>query len=188
MTDEELRTLGPLAVLVGVWEGKPGRDLAPDPAREPEDTPFSERMVFESIGLVDNHEQLLWGLRYRTEVKRLSNGESFHEELGYWLWDAEHQQVMRCFVVPRGVSVLAGGSATADARSFRVEAVRGSSIYGVVSNAFLDEQFRIERFTMNVTLEDDGAFRYDEDTVMRMPGREELFHHTDACVLRRVEA
>jgi len=185
MSDEASVRLGPLASWIGVWEGEKGLDVAPGAAREEASTPFSERMTFELLGAVDNHEQQLWGLRYRTEVTRLSDGMGFHEDMGYWLWDAEREQVMRAFVVPRGVSVLAGGAATADSRSFSIEAVRGAPIYGVSANAFLDEAFRIERFTMDVRMEDDGRLRYEEDTVMRMPGREALFHHTDACVLTR---
>ncbi|NOY90245.1 MAG: FABP family protein, partial [Deltaproteobacteria bacterium] len=137
MNDEERKNLGPLAALVGVWEGDRGMDVAPGADREPADTPFSERMSFELLGPVDNHEQVLWGLRYRTEVTRLSDGMGFHEDMGYWLWDAEREQVMRAFVVPRGVSVLAGGDAKADSRSFSIEAVRGAPVYGVSANAFL---------------------------------------------------
>jgi hypothetical protein len=42
-------------------------------------------------------------------VWRLGETDPFHEELGYWLWDADAGQVLRCFMVPRGVTVIAGG-------------------------------------------------------------------------------
>lgn len=177
--------LGPLAGLVGIWEGPKGLDVAPGPELEELRTPFSERMTFEFLGEVNNHGQTLWGLRYRTEVTRSSDGVGFHEDMGYWLWDAERGQVMRSFVVPRGIAVLAGGTAAADSRSFTLAAERGASVYGVAQNAFLEHDFRIERFSMKVSIED-GAFAYEEDTVMRLAGREELFHHTDACRLERL--
>ena len=66
----------------------------------------------------------------------------FHEELGYWMWDAANQQVMRCFIVPRGVNVIAGGTVEADATSFELSADVGSETYGICSNKFLDEDSR----------------------------------------------
>ena len=39
----------------------------------------------------------------------------FHTEVGYWLWDGATGEVLRGFVVPRGITVLAGGTADADA-------------------------------------------------------------------------
>ncbi|MDR4484343.1 MAG: heme-binding beta-barrel domain-containing protein [Nitrospirales bacterium] len=52
---------------------------------------------------------MLYGLRYSTVAWPLIQEQPFHEEVGYWLWDAATQQVMRCFMVPRGVLVNAGG-------------------------------------------------------------------------------
>jgi hypothetical protein len=37
-----------------------------------------------------------------------------------------------------------------------------------------------------VTFDEDGSFSYAEDTVMRIKGLSDLFHHTDRNTLRRV--
>lgn len=58
------KKLGPLAGLAGVWEGDKGEDLAPSSTRSVMTTPFRERMRFEPMGLIDNHRQQLYGLRY----------------------------------------------------------------------------------------------------------------------------
>jgi len=110
MTQEVMDNLGPLAALAGIWEGDKGDDTAPSDDRGTEKNLFRERMTFEPIGPVDNHEQKLYGLRYSTVAFRLGEGAVFHEELGYWLWDAKAKQVMRCFLVPRGIAVIAGGT------------------------------------------------------------------------------
>ena len=184
---DDIANLGPLGVLAGVWEGDKGHDTAPDDDRtQTANTPFRERMVFEPIGDVNNHEQQLYGLRYATTVWRLSTDEAFHEEVGYWLWDADNQQVMRCFVVPRGVTVVAGGTAAPDARSFSMLAEVGSPTYGICSNLFLDKEFRTERFELQIDVHDDNSFSYAEDTVLKIKGQEELFHHRDQNTLRRV--
>lgn len=189
MSNPDVDNLGPLRSLVGVWEGDKGHDLAPsddaETDRQPVESLFRERISFEPTGRVDNHEQSLYGLRYSTQAWRLSTGASFHEENGYWLWDAASGLVMRCFNVPRGISLIAGGTATADAKGFKLEADRGSPTFGICVSPFLDREFRIARYTLDVELHDDG-FSYVEDTVMEMPGRDEPFHHTDRNRLRKV--
>ena len=115
-----LEQLGPLSHLVGVWEGSKGDDIAPSDSKknlnQPVNSKFRERMQFTETGRVDNHEQILYGLRYATTAWRINQDTPFHEELGYWLWDQSKKQVLRCFMVPRGVTVIAGGTVSPDAR------------------------------------------------------------------------
>jgi len=181
----ERNELGPLAPLAGIWQGDRGQDVAPSPARSSETTAFRERMSFEPIGCVANHEQALQGLRYATTAWRLGETDPFHEEVGYWLWDGAARQVMRCFLVPRGVTVLAGGSAEPDASRLVLAADLGSATFGIASNPFLHEHFRTVRYDLTVTVNDDGSLAYEEDTQLQMPDRPEVFHHTDTNTLRR---
>jgi hypothetical protein len=187
VTDEEIvRQLGPLAGLVGVWEGSKGVDEAPDASRKRMDTPYREQMTFEPIGPVDNHEQTLFGLRYATKAIRIGEDEPFHEELGYWLWDPSAGQVMRCFLVPRGVTILAGGDAGSEDRSFSISADVGSETYGICSNRFLDREFKTVRYELTVDLHDDGSLHYAEDSQLEINGQDEVFHHRDENTLVRV--
>jgi hypothetical protein len=178
--------LGPLAVLVGVWEGDRGKDISPSAERTIMETPYRERMVFEETGQVDNHEQTLFGLRYRTTACRLGEDDPFHEELGYWLWDAREEQVLRCFMVPRGVTIIAGGTAKADALSFRLAADVGSETYGICSNRFLHREFKTVRYELSLEVRADGSIAYEEDTQLRIKGQGEIFHHKDSNTLRKV--
>jgi hypothetical protein len=185
MPDANLERLGPLAALAGVWEGDAGKDVAPSDDRGTEHNDYRERMVFEPLDPVENHEQVLHGLRYATTAWRIGESDPFHEELGYWLWDPAEKQVLRCFMIPRGVTVIAGGTAEADAKRFEIAAEVGSETYGICSNRFLDREFKTVRYEL--TLECDGeTLSYSEDTQLRMPGRAEVFHHTDANTLKRV--
>ncbi len=186
--DEAIEKLGPLRSLVGTWEGDKGDDLAPDDDRtQVENNKYRERLVFEPTGQVNNHDQTLFGLRYRTTAWRLGEDSPFHEEVGYWLWDAGNKQILRCFIVPRGITVLAGGTAEADAKSFELAAELGSPTYGICSNQFLDREFKTVRYELKVTVHDDGSFSYDEDTQMQIPGQAEIFHHRDKNTVRRVD-
>ncbi len=186
MSDDILKKLGPLAALSGVWEGEVGQDVAPDDDRGTERNDFRERMVFDPFGPVENHEQVLYGLRYSTTAWRLGEDDPFHEELGYWLWDAANKQVMRCFIVPRGVNVIAGGTVEADATSFELSADVGSETYGICSNKFLDEEFKTIRYELTVSCDGD-RLTYSEDTQLKVKGRSEVFHHTDGNTLKRIE-
>ncbi|MDE3243720.1 MAG: FABP family protein, partial [Nitrospirota bacterium] len=100
MTQQQ-KELGPLAALAGIWEGQKGDDTAPSDDRGTEQNKYRERITFEPIGSVNNHEQTLYGLRYATTAWRIGEETPFHEEVGYWLWDPKEKQVLRCFIVPR---------------------------------------------------------------------------------------
>ena len=186
MTDEAVKNLGPLGALVGTWEGDKGDDTAPSPDRGTETNKFRERMTFEPIGLVDNHEQNLYGLRYSTMAWRIGEADAFHQEVGYWLWDADAQQVMRCFIVPRGVVVLAGGTVKPGAKSFKLSAKVGSHTYGICSNQFLDKEFKTVGYELKITVHGENSFSYDEDSQLKMKGRARIFHHRDKNTLTRM--
>lgn len=187
MTDDAIISgLGPLSALAGIWEGDQGLDEAPSSSRGRMETAYRERIVFEPMGPVTNHEQQLFGLRYSTTAYPVGQEDPFHEELGYWLWDAAEGQVMRCFLVPRGVTILAGGDAGPEDRSFSLAAEVGSEIYGISSNRFLDREFKTVRYELTVTLEDKDRFRYEEDTQLLLKDRSDVFHHRDSNVLQRI--
>ena len=184
---EILENLGPLAQLAGSWEGVSGHDTAPSDDRGTEINLYRERMTFDPFGPVDNHEQKLFGLRYSTVVHRLDEPDPFHEVTGYWLWDSKAGLVMRCFLVPRGISVIAGGMVAAGAKEFALEATLGSSTFGICSNPFLDREFKTVRYTLQLSVAQSGtALDYEEVTFLQMPGRMEIFRHVDKNSLKKI--
>jgi hypothetical protein len=187
MSDDLLGNLGPLAALAGTWEGEKGLDKAPDDDRTGVETNhYRERMTFVPFGPTYNHEQCLYGLRYTTTAWRIGEDESFHEEVGYWLWDAQERQVLRSFMVPRGVTVLAGGTVEPNATTWSLAADAGSETYGICSNRFLEREFKTVRFELTVTVHGTDSFSYDEDTQLQIKGQADVFHHRDRNTLQRV--
>jgi len=187
MENSNLLDYGPLALLAGIWEGQTGEDLAPDDSRVGvEKNNYRERLVLHPIGRIDNHDQKLYGLRYSTMAWRIGEKDSFHEEVGYWLWDSQRQIVMRSFIVPRGVTVLAGGLVEPSALSFSLSASLGSPTFGICSNPFLDQEFKTIKYELHLTIHDENSFSYDEDTHLSIKGMSEIFHHTDKHQLFRV--
>ena len=180
------KNLGPLSPLAGIWEGDAGIDISPSKSG-PVKTEFRERLTFEPIGPVVNGPQVLYGLRYARVAWPLGQATPFHEEVGYWLWDGQAQQVMLGFIVPRGVTVQAGGQADQQATKFELAAEIGSETFGITSNPFLNQAFKTVQFKITVTIHDNNRFSYFEDTQLKIHGLADIFHHTDQNTLLRCQ-
>jgi len=181
---DTLRNLGPLRPLAGVWEGR-GVDRHPV-AEGSEDEPYLERMEFEPIDPQSNGPQVLYGLRYHLFITKVGETETFHDQVGYWLWEPATKTVVQTLAIPRAQVVMASGIAEPDARCFTVRAKLGSPTFGICSAPFLDENFKTLEYVMTVTINADGTLRYEQDTVLQIPDRSEPFHHTDENTLRKV--
>jgi hypothetical protein len=176
---------GPLAALIGEWEGDQGIDISfHNVEGEVGETKYREKVSMKPFGPVDNGNQHLYGLDYRMAAWRGDEENPFHTEVGYWLWDGATGEIMRCFVVPRGSMVLAGGTAKAGDTSFSMEATVGDEAYGILSTKYLAEKARTKKYTCTVTVTAD-TFSYDECTTYdhAIGG---TIAHTDANTLRRV--
>jgi hypothetical protein len=183
---DTLRNLGPLAPLAGVWEGQ-GLDTHPV-VEGSEDERYRERMVFEPIDPQPNGPQLLYGLRYHVHVNKLDEVLTFHDQVGYWLWEPATKTLLQTLAIPRGQVAMATGIAEPDARRFTVKATLGSPTAGITSAPFLHENFRTLEYTITITVNDDGTITYEQDTVLQIAGRPGPFHHTDKNTLRKVAA
>lgn len=171
---------GPLGQLAGNWKGDQGLDVSHSyTVGGTKENVYREEISFVPFGPVANGTQCMYGLDYRMEAWRLGEEDSFHMEVGYWLWDAERNLVMRCFMVPRGVTVLAGGEAAADARSFSLSAKMGEEIFGILQNPYLIEAARTVEYQFTGTIGEDGSFAYEEDTLLEMRVQPGVYHHTD---------
>jgi hypothetical protein len=81
---------------------------------------------------------------------------------------------------------MAFGRAPRDATSFELVATRGSTTNGICSNPFLEHAFKTVEYRIAVTINADGTWSYDEDTVLMIRGKTEAFHHRDRNVLSKV--
>ena len=180
---DTLANLGPLRRLAGVWEGAKGLDVNPK-ADGPERARFIERIELQPIDPQTNGPQLFYGLRYHTHIVKPGEAATYHDQIGYWLWEPATGLVLQSLAIPRGQVALAVGHASADADSFRVSARRGETDYGICSTTFLEAAFRTQSYEIEVTFDADGGWRYFEDTVLIVRGKP--FHHEDSNTLTRV--
>jgi len=177
---------GPLTSLAGIWKGDKGMDTAPEPGGQ-EKNPFYESISFEPIGGVNNAErQYLTALRYHQVVSRKSNDEVFHNETGYWMWDAEQGVIMQALTIPRGVCLIAGGTFDMSAHGsqivLEVRAGIDDADWGIVQSPFMRDSARTLEFQHKITVTGDTLV-YDETTVLDIYGNR--FDHTDENTLTR---
>ena len=178
---------GPLAKLVGTWQsGWEGVDVSyhNDQGKLAE-TRYRETTSFKPFGPILTGDQRLFGLDYRTAAYRVDRGIPFHTEVGYWMWDAINKEVLRCFIVPQGSTLIAGATVEPDATRFQLSAVLGSNTYGILSNPYLDRFARTTRYDVTITLDDD-TYAYDGTTVVEHVKHPAIILHSDRNRLHRI--
>jgi hypothetical protein len=182
---DTLANLGPLRRLAGIWEGRKGVDVNPK-AEGPERRDYIERIEMQPIDPQANGPQLLYGLRYHVHILATDEDATFHDQVGYWLWEPATGLVMQTLAIPRGQVALAAGHAQPDAERFTVTARRGETGYGIASTAFLEQAFRTDSYALEVVFEADGAWSYVSDTMLAVRGQAEPFRHRDLNTLVKV--
>ena len=179
---------GPLAVLVGTWQGDRGMDVSPEPDGD-EHSPYYETIEFTAAGDVTNaEEQTLSIVSYHQVVTRKSNDEVFHDQMGYWLWDKADNTIVESFIIPRGVAVVAGGNTAPPADLgqevvFEVSADASSGECGIVQAPFMFKQAKTTAFKHELKVVGDSMF-YSQTTFLDIYGKHS-YEHTDENTLNR---
>jgi hypothetical protein len=159
---DTLANLGPLAPMAGVWEGRMGIDDHPVVEGLERDE-FVERYELQPIDRQTNGPQLFYGLRYHTHIVKPGEVETFHDQVGYWLWEPATATVTFTLAIPRGQVLMATGPAAPDATDFEVASEIGSDIYN-----------------------GDGTWSYAQQTDLVIPDRDDVFAHVDRNTLTKV--
>jgi hypothetical protein len=178
---DTLKNLGPLRGMAGTWEGRRGLDVNPK-LEGPRKQAYVEHIELQPIDPQANGPQLFYGLRYHTHVVKPGEVETYHDQVGYWLWEPATGTVIHTLTIPRAQVAMAIGKASAEARQFELTAARDA----ICSAPFLEYAFRTVEFRIKVSINPDGTWSYDEDTVMMVRGKAEPFHHTDRNTLTKI--
>ena len=133
-----------------------------------------------------NGPQLFYGLRYHVHINTPEEEISFHDQVGYWLWEPATGLVLQTLAIPRGQIAIAAGTSAPDARRLVLEAKRGETEYGICSTTFLEQAFRTDSYRIEVDFHDDGSWSYLLDTMLMVKGRPEPFRHRDRNRLTKV--
>ncbi|GAA0865065.1 heme-binding beta-barrel domain-containing protein [Sphingopyxis soli] len=182
---ETLNNLGPLRRLAGIWEGQRGVDVNPK-ADGPETRKYYERIEMQPIDPQANGPQLFYGLRYHVHINTREEDITFHDQVGYWLYEAATGLILQTLAIPRGQIAIAAGHAKPGDRKLVLRAERGQTEYGICSTTFLDLAFRTDSYQLTVDFHDDGSWSYVSDTMLMVKGRDEPFLHRDHNRLSKI--
>lgn len=182
---ETLANLGPLRRLAGIWEGQRGVDINPK-ADGPETRQYYERIEMQPIDPQANGPQLFYGLRYHLHVNTREEDIAFHDQVGYWLYEAATGLILQTLAIPRGQIAIAAGHAEPDAKQLVLKATRGQTDYGICSTTFLELAFRTDSYQITVDFHDDGSWSYVSDTTLIVKGQDEPFLHRDRNTLTKI--
>jgi hypothetical protein len=182
---ETLNNLGPLRRLAGIWEGQRGVDVNPK-ADGPETRKYYERIEMQPIDPQANGPQLFYGLRYHVHINTREEDITFHDQVGYWLYEAATGLILQTLAIPRGQIAIAAGHAKPGDRKLVVKAERDQTEYGICSTTFLDLAFRTDSYQLTVDFHDDGSWSYVSDTMLMVKGRDEPFLHRDHNRLSKI--
>jgi len=180
-----LKNLGPLTAMAGIWQGTRGLDVNPKP-EGPRKQAYIERFELQPIDPQANGPQLFYGLRYHTRIVKPNEVETYHDQIGYFLWEPATGNLLQSLAIPRGQIALAFGRAAKDATTFELFAKRGEVTNGICSDPFLEHAFQTLEYRIKITLNPDGSWSYDETTLLKVRGQAEAFHHTDRNTLKKI--
>jgi hypothetical protein len=182
---DTLANLGPLAPLAGTWKGRVGQD---DHAvvEGAESDAFIETFDLQPIDRQTNGPQLFYGLRYHQHITKPGDVETFHDQVGYLLWEPAAKRVLMTLAIPRGQVAMAEGPAESGATEFTLAATSGDPHAGIVTNDFLDRAFHTVEWRFTVRVGPGDTWSYDEVTVLDVEGRPAPFEHRDTSTLVRV--
>ena len=119
----------------------------------------------EPFGPVDNGNQHLYGLDYKSAMWRGDEENPFHTEVGYWLWDA-HRRDPEGLRRPPGHHRAGRRTAAADATEFTLKAAMGDAQYSIGENQYLAQN--ASTLSYQVTITSATTLVYDEVTILKM--------------------
>jgi len=180
-----LANLGPLRPLAGIWRSVKGADIAPKP-EGPEHRQFIEHISFEAIDPQANGPQLFYGLRYHIHITTVEEDITFHDQVGYWLWEPATGLILQTLAIPRGQVLLASGQGKPGDTGITLTATRGQTNYGICSTDFLENAFRTDAYRIEIVFNPDGSWSYDIQTTLTVRGQAEPFDHHDRNTLHRI--
>jgi hypothetical protein len=127
-------------------------------------------------------------LRYHIHINTPEEHITFHDQVGYWLWEPATGLILQSVTIPRGQVLLASGLAKPGDRKISVTAKRGDTRYGICSTEFLEQAFRTDNYRCDITFNDDGSWTYLIETELLVKGSDRPFDHHDTNTLKLIEA
>lgn len=193
MSSPEMMKEALIGELTGTWKGT-GVDVFPTP-QGPMRTEYSETTTFGEVFNTVNpggphNSQTLICVHYITKLVNAKTLEPMHQETGYWLFDSERGKFIKAIAIPRGISILAGGSYMMKDPGewppssvwMNASANEGCQTFGISSDHFLTSVAPTTRFNTSIVWIGE-SLSYKEDSILKIQGQ--YVHHTDEATLSK---
>ncbi|MDI9348306.1 MAG: heme-binding beta-barrel domain-containing protein [Methylacidiphilales bacterium] len=177
---DTMQSLGPLSHLAGEFSGSIGVDVKPK-ATGAKSQEYIETMRCFPIDPITNGPQLIYGLRYHTHITKPNQIKTYHEQVGYFLWEPQESIIYMTVSIPRGVTGIASAIVPSNANAFTLTSTSMQSV------PFLKAAFDTVSFTIDIIIHSTDSWSYSQDTVLKIAGTNDLFHHTDKNTLQRIQ-
>jgi hypothetical protein len=125
-------------------------------------------------------------MRYHIHITAVEEDITFHEQVGYWLWEPATGLILQTLAIPRGQTAMASGQGKTGDQTITLTAARGQTNYGICSTDFLEAAFRTDEYRILITFNQDGTWTYDIQTTLSVRGEDKPFIHHDRNTLQRV--
>ncbi|WP_196139058.1 heme-binding beta-barrel domain-containing protein [Aliikangiella sp. G2MR2-5] len=182
MTSLEQIDYGPLACLVGEWQGCSGIDVSPEEDGK-EINNYREILTFRRAGDLDNAEtQELVVVEYRQTVHRIDDEKLIHQESGYYSWDSENRQLIKSFSIPRGIAIVASGELNFSSEKM-ICSLKADHETGISESMFMQENAKTRSYLFEMSVEGD-SLTYRQSMTLDIYDRE--FEHTDKHTLKKI--
>jgi hypothetical protein len=172
----------------GTWKGD-GMDTFPTP-QGPVKTAYIETMTFGALFATVNpgggpiSPQTLIGVHYYTQLINKATQVAMHQETGYWLFDILNGTFRKAIAIPRGITILAGGTFKQtninDIMEISASAQMGAETFGICNEPFLMNVAPTTSFSSTIKINETALYYY-EDSILKIQGQD--FNHTDEASL-----
>jgi len=185
MTYTNATDAGPLQILIGTWHGHRGFDVAPDPDGT-EKNSYRERLTINPVRNLSNAEkQKLIAVQYHQLIHRVNDNRQIHDQCGYWIWDEAAKTIIHSFSLPRGLTVIAGGTLAINenkCHTFSVESDATEGEWRIQQSPFLQSNALTRHFKQTLTVKG-SELNYQQTTTIDIYNSQ--FEHTDENTLIR---
>ena len=169
---------GPLELLIGVWKGDRGVDIAPGPDGDHR-SEFYETLQIKGVGELHNAgKQKIAAATYRQISRAKTDRRIIHEQTGYWTYESNTGIISQSVNVPRAVCILAGGKVndSKESLALRVKANVEDPDWSIIQSPFMQANARCTAYE-NIVSVQGNILNYSQSLSIYI--YDQICQHTD---------
>ena len=181
------RNLGPLAQLVGEWEGDMRLIISHrNKIDEINKTRYRKKIRFELLLEIDKRPQKMDGLKYKSIIQDCIMNTEILNEVGYMIWDKENNKVLKIVDFGRGIAFQEGVNIDPNDNSIEFIGKKEDICYNTPNNGESKDNSEIVAFKCTFTLNGNDSLTYLSDIIIKSILDSEFFLISNIQKLKRL--